>query len=91
MTRTHKIATIAGIIAFIIGFIVCSKIATTYKVNATISQVSNGLVSAVLDSGMEFQFWGDDYYIGEEVILVMNNNNTDWNFLDDRIEKVLTR
>ena len=36
-------------------------------------------------------FYGDGYFVGQELTLVMNTNNTNSNIYDDLIEQVLTK
>lgn len=82
---------IALIIACVSGFSFCLVYESTYTRNAVVAQIDNGLVSADDESGNTWTFWGDDFYIGQEVTLVMDDNHTTSNIYDDFVKKVLTR
>ena len=82
---------IAGIAAFLFGLAFCSMIESTYTRNAIVTDISSKLVSCIDESGKPWQFWGNDFYIGESIKLVMDTNHTDSNIYDDTVKKVLTK
>lgn len=82
---------IALIIACVCGFSFCSVYESTYTRSAVVAQIDNGLISADDESGNTWTFWGDDFFIGEEITLVMDTNHTDSNIYDDIVKNVLTK
>ena len=82
---------IAGLIAFVLGFGYCGITESTYTRNATVNYISNGLVSCIDESGNDWEFYGDDFYVGQEIKLVMDTNHTEGNIYDDIVKNVLTK
>lgn len=78
-------------ISALLGFCWCAATESTYKRDATITSINHGLVCATDSRGNDWEFWGDDFYIGQEVTLVMDDNHTTSNIYDDFVKKVLTR
>ena len=89
--NTMTIKALAGIIAFVTGFSWCAATESTYKRNAVVDQIDKGFVSAYDESGNDWEFWGDGFYIGQEITLVMDDNHTPTNIYDDIVKNVLTK
>lgn len=85
------IKTAAAIIAFITGFMFCASTESTYKIDGYITYIENGIVSVDDARGENWEFYGDNYFVGQEVTLIMDDNHTTSNIYDDWIKKVLTK
>jgi hypothetical protein len=85
------IPSIACIIAFIIGFSWCASTESTYKIDGRIVGIENGIISVDDVRGENWEFYGNEFYVGQEVTLVMDDNHTTSNIYDDWIKKVLTK
>ena len=77
--------------AFLFGLAFCSHTESTYTRYAIVDSSSKGLVLCFDESGNEWEFWGEGFYTGQEIKLIMDNNHTDYKITDDIIKKVLTR
>lgn len=81
----------AVLLLFIIVFCFISVIETTYTRNVTVTQVSDTMITVRDEHDHNWTFYGDGYFVGQELTLVMNTNNTNSNIYDDLIEQVLTK
>lgn len=78
-------------ILFTAALILCGQIETTYTRDAVVISVEQDEVTVEDATGNIWEFYGDDFFVGEEVILTMDNNNTDNNIFDDFIKDVEKR
>lgn len=75
-------------IIFVAALTLCSQIETTYTREAVVIAVEYDEVTVEDTTGNVWGFYDDDFFVGEEVILTMDNNNTDNNIFDDFIKDV---
>lgn len=87
----NKMKIIAAVVAFFIGLGCCGALESTYTRNAVVGYVSNGIVSCYDESDNTWEFYGDGFYVGQEVKLIMDNNHTENNIYDDFVKDVLTK
>ena len=81
----------AILLLVVIVFCFISIVETTYKRDAVIVQVSDTITIAEDVNGNDWAFYDKGYYVGQEVTLIMNTNNTNSNIFDDLVEDVLTK
>lgn len=79
------------ILILVIIFCFFSIVETTYPRDAVVTQVNDNLVIAQDLDGQRWKFYKDNLFVGQEVTLIMNTNNTDSNIYDDLVEQVLTK
>ena len=75
-------------IIFVAALALCSQIETTYTREAVVTAIEYDEVTVEDTTGNVWEFYGDDFFVGEKVILTMDNNNTDNNIFDDFIKNV---
>ena len=73
---------------FSLALCFCSKVETTYNREATVTNVSNEIVTVIDESGNEWNFVGNNFSTGDKVKLVMDNNHTN-TIKDDVIKNVI--
>lgn len=71
---------------FLFAFVLYDS--THYEREATITGIEKDIVTVNDTCGYEWKFKGEGFSIGEDVTLVMHNNNTDMEITDDIIERV---
>ena len=91
MNNRKIIKIFAILLLVIIVFCFISIAETTYKRDAVIVQVSDTITIAEDLNGNNWAFYDKGYYVGQEVTLIMNTNNTNSNIFDDLVENVLTK
>ena len=75
-------------IAILIGIAFCSYYEVTYTREAIVVRVEDEKVFAQEREGYIWDFYGDDFSIGDKVELIMDTNNTDSIIKDDIVKKV---
>jgi len=83
MKTLKKIAIITFVIAL---FYFSTWIESHYTKKATVIKVENNVVTVIDDSNNIWDFEGENFYINDEVKLLMNNSQTDCYIFDDIIE-----
>ena len=63
------------------------KMIDTYPLNAQVLEVEHKVVTAIDEYGDEWQFFADGLQVGDEVVLMMNDNGTE-DFHDDEVHDV---
>ena len=72
------------VITVIIVISLFGMIENTYTREVTVTEVQDQEVTVVDVSGNEFCFYGTDYTVDQEIVVVMTTNNTD-SITDDKI------
>lgn len=75
-------------VAILIGIAFCSYYEVTYTREATVIRVEDEKVFAQEREGYIWDFYGDDFSVGDKVELIMDTNNTDSIVRDDIVKKV---
>ncbi len=83
MKTLKKIAIITFVIAL---FYFSAWIESHYTRKATVIKIENNVVTVIDDSNNIWDFEGENFYINDEVELLMNNSQTDCYIFDDIIE-----
>jgi len=83
MKTLKKIAIITFVIAL---FYFSAWIESHYTRKATVIKIKNNVVTVIDDSNNVWDFEGENFYINDEVELLMNNSQTDCYIFDDIIE-----
>lgn len=91
MNNRKIVRIFAILLLIIIAFCFVSIVETTYERDAIITQVSNTIATARDLDGNNWTFYDKGFFVGQEVTLVMNTNNTNSNIFDDLVENVLTK
>ena len=91
MNNRKIVRIFATLLFIIIVFCFISIVETTYKRDAIITQVSDTITIAKDSDGNNWTFYDKGFFVGQEVTLIMNTNNTNSNIFDDLVEKVLTK
>ena len=68
--------------------IFCSYLESFYTRKGTVKYTVDNLVVVEDECGYEWEFYGDDYIQGDEVLMLMDNNHTDLKIEDDIITHV---
>ena len=68
--------------------IFCSYVESFYTRKGTVKYTIDDLVVVEDECGYEWEFYGDDYIQGDEVLMLMDNNHTDLIIEDDVITHV---
>ena len=72
------------VITVIIVISLFGMIENTYTREVIVTKVQDQEVTVVDVSGNEFSFYGTDYTVDQEIVVVMTTNNTD-SITDDKI------
>lgn len=88
MTKKRIIQMMLLGIIFTTALLVCSNIETTYTREATVIAVEEDIIIAEDFSGNEWEFFGDGFFEGEIIKLVMDNNNNDLNIANHKVKDV---
>lgn len=78
-------------ILFTAALILCGQIETTYTRDAVVISVEQDEVTVEDATGNLWGFNEEGYFVGERVLLTMDNNNTDNIITDDFIKDVEKR
>ena len=76
------------IIIFILIFSFCSIIETTYTRKATIIQIKDNTILMKDENNYVWEFNTNEFSVGDEVKLTLDNNHTDLIIKDDKIKKI---
>lgn len=68
--------------------IFCSYVESFYTRKGTVKYTIDDLVVVEDECGYEWEFYGDNYIQGDEVLMLMDNNHTDLIIEDDVITHV---
>lgn len=84
------IGSIAAIAIFLGGLCFTAKLTSTYGRSAMVVDYSSGSVTAVDGTGREWTFTtdGQAYKVGDEIRIIMNDNNTIDDPFDDYMVEV---
>lgn len=75
-------------LAFITMFGCACKYETTYKREAKVIDIDKEVVTVIDKTGNLWEFKGDGFKLNDEIVLVMDINNTDMDITDDIIKDV---
>lgn len=87
MKRNNVLAGMILVGGFVVALGFCSKVQTQYKTEATVVEYYEDLVTVEDKWGNASQFIGDGYEVGDELVLTMHTNYTDFDVTDDMIIK----
>ena len=88
MKAKEKISFFVALILFVLVLILCNYIETTDIKKATVTKVENEIVTLIDEDGEEWQVAFDNFLVGDNVEITINNNHSDKDFSDDKITKI---
>lgn len=88
MKVKEKISFFVALTLFVLVLILCNYIETTDIKKATITKIENDNVILIDESGKEWQVAFDNFLLGDNVEITINNNHSDKDFSDDKIIKI---
>ena len=87
-TRHEKKQLILVGLLILVLLIFCSYVESFYTRKGTVKYTIDDLVVVEDECGYEWEFYGDGYIQGDEVLMLMDNNHTDLIIEDDVITHV---
>lgn len=87
-TRHEKKQLILVGLLILVLLIFCSYVESFYTRKGTVKYIVDDLIVVEDECGYEWEFYGDDYIQGDEVLMLMDNNHTDLIIEDDVITHV---
>ena len=87
ITLKKKIQLILFFILFVGGLIFCNYVERTYT-KATVIAIEDDIITVKDFQGFVWEFTGNNFYVGEQIELVIDNNLTDDTIIDDKIKNI---
>lgn len=88
ITLKKKIQLILFFILFVGGLIFCNYVERTYTKKATVIAIEGDIVTVKDFQDLVWEFTGNDFYVGEQIELIIDNNLTDDTIIDDKIKNI---
>ena len=88
MKRNKIVAGLIGVMLIVVmcvAIVFTGTVETVYNRQATVTNVKGNKITFECGAGFTWVWVGKGFHEGDNVILIMDNNHTDTNVLDDKI------